>query len=101
RPPPPPKPPSPSSRSTADGAQRAARVPVLQGGIAPRRGRLHDRRAAQPHRPCRALLAVMYDWHSSHIQRNAAMSTALPIAKDTAAKPAVTLELLSNLVNRH
>jgi len=29
------------------------------------------------------------------------MSTALPIAKDTAAKPAVTLELLSNLVNRH
>jgi len=29
------------------------------------------------------------------------MSTALPIAKDNAAKPAVTLELLSNLVNRH
>jgi DNA helicase HerA-like ATPase len=29
------------------------------------------------------------------------MSTALPIAKDPTAKPAVTLELLSNLVNRH
>jgi DNA helicase HerA-like ATPase len=29
------------------------------------------------------------------------MSTALPIAKDNAAKPAVMLELLSNLVNRH
>jgi len=29
------------------------------------------------------------------------MPTALPIAKDPAAQPALTLELLSNLVNRH